>query len=156
MPQAYQDNSEKIRDIKDEIVLRYTKAFDGTPFNEILKQENQFLSTIPLIIEDNLRFAWETFADLGFVDVKRFGYENVKKFWIFVFLGDISKLINFKKRYLLALEKNLKDYSLLRPLYAQLYDKIAIYEGKSQKYGAFEDSSTLDEEVRQRKEAMGL
>jgi hypothetical protein len=159
-----EDHTEDLQLLKDEINRRFTSIFAHIAprgLNTPTTLESFKTARNKVIIKENSIFASRTFQRLGFIDPKRFGPVCTKHFWYFIYTADAENYLILQKRYLLELQKILKDQSAFRPLYALLYDKLAIKSGKKQRYGTqkvddYEESIIDFKNLKSRQEAMGL
>jgi hypothetical protein len=159
--QVRTDETELVRKAKEEINRRYIDTFhkltiDDLNVKSVLKKLHQGEKYTA-----NCIFAAETFHNFGLVDPKRFGAVTARHFWYFIYIIDRPEYMNLRKRYLLALQKVLKNHPAMNQYYARLYDKLAILEGRKQRYGTqvvpnYEHSIIDFQDLKSRREAMNL
>ncbi len=156
-------SQEVINRIKKDIDIHFTKIFTG--FDEVaMLGKNDFSAIIqrrPVTLKESIATVHTIFQRVGFVDIKRFGISSVKRYWLLIYVMDLPEARTLRQRYLLEMQRSLKDHSILRPLYARLYDKVALQSGKQQRYGTQADAkgaSTIEEPetLHARRVAMGL
>lgn len=85
------------------------------------------------LCEKNLIVVKKYFKEYGYPGIKENGKETSSNFWIIVQHGDND--INFQKKVLKAMKKELKSNNVLRQNYAYLYDRVKKNENKPQLYG---------------------
>jgi hypothetical protein len=163
MPRNKSITQEDLSRIKKEIDIHFTRIFTG--FDEAAMLARNDFSDISekrnVALKNSIAAINGVFQQAGFVDIKRFGLASVKKYWLLMYVLDLPAARTIRQRYLLEMQRSLKDQSILRPFYARLYDKVALQSGKKQRYGTqpgSEDKAMVEEPetLQDRRIAMGL
>lgn len=83
--------------------------------------------------KDNQNRIRKLYAEYGYLGFKQVGRENATKFWISIQHADDD--VEFQKKMLAALKKEVKKNNAHRNEYAMLEDRVAINSNQKQRFG---------------------
>lgn len=157
-------DTEHIRKIKKQIEDKYKILFISFPVVNLMmpkRVKDIVEKRQEKVKEQAFSFASNIYDNEGFIHPKVYGEEVASMFWLFIQVLPADFYPDFQKKYMYELQKCLKLFPKFRPMYAMLYDKLALGEGKWQRYGTQPTSNELDniqdiEGLKSRKDAMNL
>jgi hypothetical protein len=157
-------STEHIRKIQNKIKERYSILFINFPVSNLFMPQklNDFVDKRREKVKDQAYFfASSIYDNEGFIHPKIYSENTASMYWLFVYVLPADYQTQFQKKYLLGLQKCLKEFPKLRPLYATLYDKLALGDGNWQRYGTQSTNASKDnvediEGLNERKKAMNL
>lgn len=141
MPLGEKLTEEQRRKIKKQINDTYEFYFPFLPYRDALvyKKLRKGLSKCKKgVMRESYFFFRNIYDNYGFINPDKYGIELTIKYWVFGYYMSSSIGLQLKKKYLFEFQKYLPKNSILRPLYAIMYDKVRMKEGKKQRYGTNE------------------